>query len=232
MKAGKLDEAEKLYEIGRQGRSAELEVGCRPGPASTSARRTPSSSTSWSSSPLSDADDLGLRKELARRSLAAKDKAEGVRWATECLHVDVYDPECHTLMADAYIAPGQALRGRRGIRRRPLPQAQEGRRPQGPPGQVLDRAGKSGRGQGGPRRDPRPRRGPPRGQGRAGGDQVTPDWGGTTMPPLEVKIRILAGGRIEVQVPELPEARGDGPDHRRGAHQPAQAAVPRRARRL
>jgi len=27
------------------------------------------------------------------------------------------------------------------------------------------------------------------------------------MPPLEVKTRILAGGRIEVQIPELPEGR-------------------------
>ena len=27
------------------------------------------------------------------------------------------------------------------------------------------------------------------------------------MPPLEVKTRILAGGRIEIEVPELPEER-------------------------
>ena len=48
-----------------------------------------------------DADDLALRKELAKRFTQDKDADRAQHWGDECLYVDVYDPECHTLMADA-----------------------------------------------------------------------------------------------------------------------------------
>ena len=100
--AGKLDEAEKLYELGRKDDPQNSKW--LAGLAQVHLRKKdPKLLDELVELANSDADDLGLRKELARRSIAAKDKAEAVKWATECLHVDVYDPECHTLMADAYI---------------------------------------------------------------------------------------------------------------------------------
>ncbi len=54
-----------------------------------------------------DADDIAVRKALAERNLARKNNPEAERWGEECLHIDVYDPVCHVLLADAQSARGK-----------------------------------------------------------------------------------------------------------------------------
>jgi Flp pilus assembly protein TadD len=49
-----------------------------------------------------DADDLTVRKKLARMAKAAGDTDGVIRWATEVLHVDVQDVEAHRLLAEAF----------------------------------------------------------------------------------------------------------------------------------
>ena len=56
-----------------------------------------------------DADDLSVRKVLAERWLAAGDAEKAAKWAEECLHINVYDPSAHVLLADAYAALLQEL---------------------------------------------------------------------------------------------------------------------------
>ncbi len=102
LKAGKLDEAETLYELGRKDdpQNSKWVAGL----ARVHLRKKdPKLVNELIELANSDADDLALRKELARRFVDAKDPANAEHWATECLYVDVYDAECHTLMADALI---------------------------------------------------------------------------------------------------------------------------------
>ena len=51
-----------------------------------------------------DADDLDVRKALAEKHLAAGEAEKSEKWATECLYIDVLDPENHVLLADALSA--------------------------------------------------------------------------------------------------------------------------------
>ncbi len=51
-----------------------------------------------------DADDISVRKALAERNLAGGNTVEAEKWAEECLHIDVYDPAAHVLLADAQSA--------------------------------------------------------------------------------------------------------------------------------
>ena len=102
LKAGKLDEAERLYELGRKDDpqnskwvAALARVHLR--------KKDPRFLDELVELANNDADDLALRKELTRRFTADKNGAKAEHWGTECLFVDVYDPECHTLMADAYL---------------------------------------------------------------------------------------------------------------------------------
>ena len=102
MKAGKLDEAEKLYEIGRKDDpqnskwvASLARVHLR--------KKDPKVVNELVELANNDADELAIRKELTKRFTELKDAAKAEHWGQECLYVDVYDPECHTLMADAYL---------------------------------------------------------------------------------------------------------------------------------
>ena len=165
MKAGNLDEAERLYELARR-----------------TTRSTPSGSPAWRGSTSAskdnakflgdlamladnDADDLDVRKALAERHLEAGQPEQAEKWATECLYIDVYDPACHVLLADA-LAARQDVRPRdRGIPGGTRPQGQEAQRPQGPAGEGPARPGPARRRQGDPRRRAQGRPRASRGQG-------------------------------------------------------------------
>ena len=100
MKAGKLDEAEKLYQVGRTDdpQNSKWVAGLARVHLRKKDPRLVEELTALANN---DADDLNLRKELAKRFLEAKDAAQADRWTTECLFVDVYDAECHALKAEA-----------------------------------------------------------------------------------------------------------------------------------
>ncbi len=100
MKAGKLDEAEKLYDIGRKDdpQNSKWIAGLARVHLRKKDPRLVEELTALANN---DADDLALRKELTKRYLAAKDAPLANHWALESLYIDVYDPECHTLQAEA-----------------------------------------------------------------------------------------------------------------------------------
>jgi Tfp pilus assembly protein PilF len=50
-----------------------------------------------------DADNIDVRRALAERYLASGDGISAERWAGECLHINVYDPTIHVLLADAQV---------------------------------------------------------------------------------------------------------------------------------
>ena len=106
VKAGNLGEAEKLYEMGRKDdpQNSKWIAGL----ARVHLRnKDPKLVNELVALANNDADDLALRKELARRYAEAKDGPNAEHWGQECLFVDVYDPECHTLMADALVLAGK-----------------------------------------------------------------------------------------------------------------------------
>jgi cellulose synthase operon protein C len=106
MKAGKLDEAEKLYEMGRKDdpQNSKWVAGL----ARVHLRKKdPKLVNELVELANNDADDLALRKELTKRFAEAKDGPRAEHWGQECLYVDVYDPECHTLLADAHLVAGK-----------------------------------------------------------------------------------------------------------------------------
>ena len=111
MKAGKLDEAEKLYEMGRKDdpQNSKWVAGL----ARVHLRKKdPKLVNELVELANNDADDLALRKELTKRFNEAKDGPKAEHWGEECLYIDVYDPECHTLLADAHLVnqkPAQAV---------------------------------------------------------------------------------------------------------------------------
>jgi cellulose synthase operon protein C len=51
-----------------------------------------------------DADAMDVRKALAERYLEEGKPAAAEKWASECLHIDVYDPAAHVFLADARAA--------------------------------------------------------------------------------------------------------------------------------
>ncbi|WP_406697763.1 tetratricopeptide repeat protein [Singulisphaera sp. Ch08] len=104
MKAGKLDEAERLYEIAR--RDDPVHTKWIAGLARVHLRQKNDAKflTDLAMIADNDADDLDVRKALAERHLAAKQPDQAEKWAMECLYVNVYDPACHTFLADALAA--------------------------------------------------------------------------------------------------------------------------------
>ncbi len=111
LEAGKLDEAERLYEVGRKDdpQNSKWVAGL----ARVHLRKKdPKLVNELVELANNDADDLALRKELVKRFTQDKDAAKAEHWGDECLYIDVYDPECHTLMADAKLLankPGEAV---------------------------------------------------------------------------------------------------------------------------
>ncbi len=104
LKAGRLEDAEKLYETARKDDPQQTKwiAGlARVHPRQKNARAFLDDMALIADN---DADDLGVRKVLAERWLKAGDASRAERWAEECLHVDVYDPSSHVLLADALSA--------------------------------------------------------------------------------------------------------------------------------
>ncbi len=101
MKAGKLDEAERLYELAR--RDDPYHTKWIAGLARVHLRKKDKAKflTDLAMIADNDADDIDVRKALAEQHLAADHPDQAEKWATECLYIDVYDPAHHVLLADA-----------------------------------------------------------------------------------------------------------------------------------
>jgi tetratricopeptide (TPR) repeat protein len=101
MKAGKLDEAERLYELAR--RDDPYHTKWIASLARVHLRKKDKAKflTDLAMIADNDADDLDVRKALAEQHLAADHPDQAEKWATECLYIDVYDPAHHVLLADA-----------------------------------------------------------------------------------------------------------------------------------
>jgi Tfp pilus assembly protein PilF len=101
MKAGQLDEAEKLYELARKDDPYHTKWIAGLARVHLRQKNTPKFLTDLAMIAANDADDIAVRKALAERHLASKNAEEAEKWAEECLHIDVYDPAAHVLLADA-----------------------------------------------------------------------------------------------------------------------------------
>jgi len=104
MKAGNLDEAERLFELARHDDPFHSKWIAHL--ARIHLRRKDNAKFLGDLAMLADndADDLDVRKALAERHLEAGQPEQAEKWANECLYIDVYDPACHVLLADALAA--------------------------------------------------------------------------------------------------------------------------------
>ncbi len=101
MKAGKLDEAEKLYELARK--DDPFHSKWVAGLARVHLRQKANDKflTDLATIADNDADDLEVRKVLAARHLERGDAEKAEHWAYECLYINVNDPDGHSVLADA-----------------------------------------------------------------------------------------------------------------------------------
>lgn len=101
MKAGRLDEAARLYELARQ--EDPYQSKWIAGLARVHLRQGDREKLLGSLGLLAanDSDDLEVRRTLAAEYLARKDYEEAAKWANECLHIEVYDPAHHVMLGDA-----------------------------------------------------------------------------------------------------------------------------------
>ncbi|MHC5539993.1 tetratricopeptide repeat protein, partial [Singulisphaera rosea] len=101
LKAGKLDEAERLYELARK--DDPVNTKWIAGLARVHLRKKDNAKFLADLAMIADndADDLDVRKALAERHLAANQPEQAEKWAMECLYVNVYDPANHAFLADA-----------------------------------------------------------------------------------------------------------------------------------
>jgi tetratricopeptide (TPR) repeat protein len=104
LKAGRLDEAERLYELARKDDPFHTKWIAGLARVHLRQKKTDRFLEDLAMIADNDADDLAVRKALAERTLAAGRGDEAAKWATECLHIDVYDPASHVLLADAEAA--------------------------------------------------------------------------------------------------------------------------------
>ncbi|AMV36281.1 tetratricopeptide repeat protein [Planctomyces sp. SH-PL62] len=104
LKAGRLDEAERLYETARKGDPRRTKWIANLARVHLRQKRTDAFLEDLAQIAENDADNLSVRTNLAERWLAAGDAAKAEKWARECLYVDVYSPTSHVLLADALAA--------------------------------------------------------------------------------------------------------------------------------
>jgi tetratricopeptide (TPR) repeat protein len=104
MKAGDLDEAERLYELARKDDPFHSKWIAGLARVHLRQKRTDKFLDDLAMLAANDADDLTVRKALAERHLAQGHAARAEKWANECLYIDVYDPTVHVLLADAQSA--------------------------------------------------------------------------------------------------------------------------------
>jgi cellulose synthase operon protein C len=107
MKAGELEEAEKLYEAARK--DDPQQTKWIAGLARVHLRQGDKAKLLGDLAMIADndADDLDVRKKLAEYHAAAGNVNEAEKWAWECLYVQVYDPANHLIMGDALSAQGK-----------------------------------------------------------------------------------------------------------------------------
>ncbi len=104
MKAGELDEAEKLYELARKDDPFHTKWIAGLTRVHLRQKKTAQLLNDLAMIAANDADDIAVRKVLAERHLAAGDAGAAEKWANECLYIDVYDPTVHVLIADSQAA--------------------------------------------------------------------------------------------------------------------------------
>ncbi|HEV3120315.1 MAG TPA: tetratricopeptide repeat protein [Isosphaeraceae bacterium] len=104
MKAGRLDEAERLYELARK--DDPVHTKWIAGLARVHLRQGNQGKLLADLAMIADndADALDVRKTLAERHLKAGEPDKAAHWATECLYIDVFDSSNHALLADALLA--------------------------------------------------------------------------------------------------------------------------------
>ncbi len=101
MKAGKLDEAEKLYEMARKDDPAQTKWIAGLARVHLRQKNQAKLLEDLAMIAANDADDLSVRKTLADYHLKAGNFDEAEKWGRECLYVQVYDPANHIVLADA-----------------------------------------------------------------------------------------------------------------------------------
>jgi tetratricopeptide (TPR) repeat protein len=104
MKAGQLEEAESLYEIARKDDPFRTKWISWLARIHLRQKKTAQFLSDLAMIAAFDADNLDVRKALAERHLASGDAGAAAKWAEECLHINVYDPAVHVLLADANAA--------------------------------------------------------------------------------------------------------------------------------
>ena len=104
LKAGRLDEAEKFFRLGRK--DDPYHTKWITGLARIHLRRKqePKLLEDLEALAANDGDDIDVRKNLADRYLSSGNAAKAEYWANDCLHIDVYDPTYHVLLGDARMA--------------------------------------------------------------------------------------------------------------------------------
>ncbi|WP_165219266.1 tetratricopeptide repeat protein [Aquisphaera insulae] len=107
MKAGLLDEAEKLFELARKDNPYNTKWIANLARIHVRQKRTDQFLKDLAMIAANDADDITIRKELAERHLAAGRPGEAAKWAEEWLQIDVYDPTAHVILADASAGTGK-----------------------------------------------------------------------------------------------------------------------------
>jgi tetratricopeptide (TPR) repeat protein len=125
MKAGRLDEAERLFEMARK--DDPYHTKWIANLARVHLRQKDDAKILGDLAMLADndSDDLDVRKTLAEKHLAAGSADKSERYGLECLYIDVYDPECHALYADAlaagkkYPAAAEEYRAALGLKVKP-----------------------------------------------------------------------------------------------------------------
>ena len=164
MKAGKLDEAERLYELARK--DDPYHTKWIAGLARVHLRKKDKAKFLDDLAMIADndADDLDVRKALAEQHLAAGHADQAEKWATECLYIDVYDPANHVLLADALAAGKKYAEAIEEYQTALDLQGQEAQRPEGPLARALLALGRRDDARKHPRRPPQGRPRPPRGQ--------------------------------------------------------------------
>jgi Tfp pilus assembly protein PilF len=104
MKAGQLDEAEKLYELARKDDPYRTKWISWLARIHLRQKKSAQFLADLAMIASFDADNIDVRRELAERHLAKGEAASAETWALNCLHINVYDPAIHVLVADAQAA--------------------------------------------------------------------------------------------------------------------------------
>jgi tetratricopeptide (TPR) repeat protein len=104
MKAGRLDEAERLFELARKDDPFHTKWIANLARVHLRQKDNAKFLADLALIADNDADDLDVRKALAEKHLAAGAAEAAAKWATECLYISVYDPDAHALLADAEAA--------------------------------------------------------------------------------------------------------------------------------